>query len=71
MDEMRIVSKFTRGLISHILQKVIAKKTGCNTYIQLNEVTVNMGENTHIHVDIDADINKDELIMLMKYFDLT
>lgn len=29
MDEMKIVSKFTRGIISKALKKVIHKKTGC------------------------------------------
>jgi hypothetical protein len=71
MDEMRIVSKFTRGLISKILQRVIAKKTGCNTNIQLNEVTVNIGETAHIHVNIDADISKLDLQTLMNILDLT
>ena len=28
MDEMKIVSKFTRGIISKALKKVIHKKTG-------------------------------------------
>jgi hypothetical protein len=72
MDEMKIVSKFTRGLISKILQRVIAKKTGCNTNIQLNEVTVNIGDNTaHIHVNIDADISKLDLQTLMNVLNLT
>ena len=37
MDEMKIVSKFTRGIIS-----------------------------THLHVDVDAEIGKDELINILK-----
>lgn len=46
MDEMRIVSKFTRGIISKAIKMVIRKKTGYNIDIQLNEAitTVNDGK---------------------------
>ena len=37
MDEMRIVSKFTREIISKAIKMVIRKKTGYNIDIQLNE----------------------------------
>ena len=45
MDEMRIVSKFTRGIISKAIKMVIRKKTGYNIDIQLNEAitTINDG----------------------------
>ena len=39
MDEMRIVSKFTRGIISKAIKMVIRKKTGYNIDIQLNEAS--------------------------------
>ena len=49
MDEMRIVSKFTRGIISKAIKMVIRKKTGYNIDIQLNEAitTINDGK-THL-----------------------
>lgn len=55
MDEMRIVSKFTRGIISKAIKMVIRKKTGYNIDIQLNEAitTVNDGK-THLHLDVDS-----------------
>ena len=55
MDEMRIVSKFTRGIISKAIKMVIRKKTGYNVDIQLNEAitTINDGK-THLHLDVDA-----------------
>lgn len=40
MDEMRIVSKFTRGIISKAIKMVIRKKTGYNIDIQLNEANL-------------------------------
>ena len=59
MDEMRIVSKFTRGIISKAIKIVIRKKTGYNIDIQLNEAitTINDGK-THLHLDVDAELDK-------------
>ena len=61
MDEMRIVSKFTRGIISKAIKMVIRKKTGYNVDIQLNEAitTINDGK-THLHLEVDAELDKDE-----------
>ena len=67
MDEMRIVSKFTRGIISKALKMVVHKKTGYNVDIQLNEITtaINDGK-TYLHLDVDAELEKDELIRILK-----
>lgn len=74
MDEMRIVSKFTRGIISKAIKIVIRKKTGYNIDIQLNEAitTINDGK-THLHLDVDAELDKDELMSILKsnWFKLT
>lgn len=67
MDEMKIVSKFTRGMISKLLKMVIRKKSGYNVDIQLNNITVTVTDGkTHLHLDIDADLEKDELINILK-----
>ena len=69
MDEMKIVSKFTRGIISKALKMVIHKKTGYNVDIQLNEITTTIADGkTHLHVDVDAEIGKEELINIKKYW---
>lgn len=64
---MKIVSKFTRGIISKAIKMVIRKKTGYNIDIQLNEViaTVSNGK-THLHLDVDAELDKDELMSILK-----
>ena len=55
MDEMRIVSKFTRGIISKAIKMVIRKKTGYNIDIQLNEAITTISDGkTHLHLDVDA-----------------
>lgn len=67
MDEMKLVSKFTRGIVSKLLNKVIKKNTGYDVNIQLNEVTATMTDGkTHLHMDIDAEISKEELMKLLK-----
>lgn len=67
MDEMRIVSKFTRGIISKVLKMVVYKKTGYNVDIQLNEITTTINDGkTHLHLDVDAELEKDELIKILK-----
>lgn len=47
--------------------RVIRKKTGYNIDIQLNEAitTVNDGK-THLHLDVDAELDKDELMSILK-----
>ena len=67
MDEMRIVSKFTSGIISKAIKMVIRKKTGYNIDIQLNEAitTISNGK-THLHLDVDAELDKDELMSILK-----
>lgn len=67
MDEMRIVSKFTKGIISKALKMAVHKKTGYNVDIQLNEITTTINDGkTHLHLDVDAELEKDELIKILK-----
>lgn len=67
MDEMKIVSKFTRGIVSKILRTVIHKKTGYDIDIQLNEVTTTISDGkTHLHLDVDAELSKEELAKILK-----
>ena len=67
MDEMRIVSKFTWGIISKAIKMVIRKKTGYNIDIQLNEAITTISDGkTHLHLDVDAELDKDELMSILK-----
>lgn len=64
---MRIVSKFTRGIISKAIKMLIHKKTGYNVDIQLNEAITTISDGkTHLHLDIDAELDKNELINILK-----
>lgn len=67
MDEMRIVSKFTRGIISKALKVMVRKKSGYNVDIQVNEITTTINDGkTHLHVDVDAELERYELIKILK-----
>ncbi len=67
MDEVKIVSKFTRSVISKLIKAMLHKKLGYNVDIQLNGVNVTiMDGKTHVHLDIDAELDKDELVKILK-----
>lgn len=66
MDEMKIRSKFTTGIISKLVSMVIRKKLGYDVELKLNEVnaTVTDGK-THVHLDVDAELSKEELTKIL------
>lgn len=67
MDEVKIVSKFTRMVISKLLKMTLRKKLGYDIDIQLNEVNATITDgNAHIHLDVDAEIPKNELSKILK-----
>lgn len=64
---MKIVSKFTTNMISKLVKMVLRKKLGYDIDIQLNEIktTITDGK-THVHLDVDAELEKDELVKILK-----
>lgn len=67
MDEMKIGSKFTTSIISKLASLVIRKKFGYDVKLNLNEVKATVVDGkTHVHLDIDADLEKDELTKILK-----
>ena len=72
MDEMKIVSKFTTNMISKLVKMVLRKKLGYDIDIQLNEIktTITDGK-THVHLDVDAELEKEELIKILKKIGLS
>ena len=67
MDEMRIESKFARSVISKLLRRVLRKKLGYDIDIWVNELhaTITDGK-THLHMDVDAELDKEELMKILK-----
>ncbi|WP_243647586.1 CTP synthase [Cuneatibacter caecimuris] len=64
---MKIVSKFTTNMISKLVKMVLRKKLGYNIDIQVNEIktTITDGK-THVHLDVDAELEKEELMNILK-----
>ncbi len=67
MDEMKLESKWIRGIVSKLIKKILRDKSGCNVDVQLNNFrTTVIDEKTHVHLDIELDLSKDELDKLLK-----
>ena len=66
MDEMKIGSKFTTGIISKLIGMVIRKKFGYEVTLKLNEVNATVIDGkTHVHLDVDAELDKEELMKIL------
>lgn len=64
---MKIVSGFTKGIVSKLIKMFMRKKTGCNINIQLNSMNATVVDGkTHVHLDLDAELEKEELLKLLK-----
>lgn len=67
MDEMKIGSKFTTSIISKLIGMVIRKKFGYDVKLNLNEVNTTIVDGkTHVHLDVDAELEKGELMKILK-----
>lgn len=67
MDEMKIGSKFTTSIISKLVSMVIRKKFGYDVELKLNEVNATVIDGkTHVHLDVDAELDKEELMKILK-----
>lgn len=67
MDEVKIVSKFTNGIISKMINMVLRRKLGYEINIRLNQITVTIIEGKiHVHLDADAELEKEELMTILK-----
>lgn len=64
---MKIESKFITGIVSKIAKKVVRDKLGYNIDIQLNGLrTTIIDDKTHVHLDVDLELTKEELNKLLK-----
>lgn len=64
---MKIESKFITGIVSKIAKKVVRDKLGYHIDIQLNGLhTTVIDDKTHVHLDVDLELTKEELNKLLK-----
>lgn len=69
MDELKIglSTKLMRGIVSKLISKLVQKKLGYKVDIQLNGVEVEMKEEkVHLHLNVDADLDKADFIEIIK-----
>lgn len=69
MDELKLKlsTRFMRNIVTNLLTKLIFKKFGYNIEIQLNEIEVDRKEGKmHLHVDVDAEVDNDEFVRIIK-----
>lgn len=63
---MKIGSKFTTSIISKLVNMVIRKKFGYDVNLKLNEVNATVIDGkTHVHLDVDAELDKEELTKIL------
>ena len=73
MDELKmsLSTKFMKGIVTKIISKAILKKTGYNINIQLNEIKLETVDGkVCLHADVDAAINNEDFINIIKNKDL-
>ncbi len=67
VDTVNIVSEFTRKILSKLAGQLLRKHLGCEIGVQLNSINVTICDGkAHIHLDADAEIEKEELQRLIK-----
>lgn len=67
MDEMRVESKFTSAIVSKIVERAVRKKYGYDIDVRLNHFrTTVLDDKTHVHLDVDLELSKEELNKLLE-----
>lgn len=73
MDELKLIlgTKFMRSIVTKIIAKAILKKTGYRVDINLHEISAEVVDGkVHFHANVDAQINTDDFVNIIKSNDL-
>jgi hypothetical protein len=73
MDELKLSlrTKFMRNIVTKLLSKAIFKKTGYDVNVQINKIEAETCDGkVSIHMDIDAELNSEDLLNILKSVDL-
>lgn len=73
MDELKLIlgTKFMRGIVTKIIARAIFKKTGYHVDIDLHEISAEVIDGrVHLHTNVYAAINTDDLVNIIKSNDL-
>lgn len=63
MDEMKIQSKWLTKLVSKYAMKAIKKSLGYDVTVDIGSIYVSVDDDdmAHLHLEVNADVNKDDL----------
>ena len=65
--KLKLSTKFMRDMVAKLIAKALQKKLGYNIDILLNEIEVkNEDGKIHIHANVDAEVNNDEFVKIVK-----
>lgn len=68
--KLKLSTKFMRGMLAKLLSRWIKKKLGYKVNLYFSEIQFDMVDGqTHIHVNLDADMDSEEFKKLMKNID--
>ena len=70
MDEMRIATKFTQGIIAKIIRKILIKKLGIDLTICFEapiELKID-GDTAQIHLDVTVLVPTDDIQKIIKEY---
>lgn len=67
MDEMRVSTGFMQRIIANVITKAVKKKTGYAPDLKFNDPirVIFDEEKVKLHVNLDAELTKEELSILM------
>lgn len=67
MDEIKITSKSTKGLISKIVRIFLRKKTGYDVDVQFGDIFITKDDDkAHVNLSVSADLSMDELAKILQ-----
>ena len=67
MDELKLQTKFMRGIVAKLISKAISKKFGCDISIQINELELeNKDGKVHIHANLCGEAKTDDITTIVK-----
>lgn len=72
MDELKfnLTTKFMRNMLAKLVSRKIKKQYGYKVDIYFSEIKMDMLDGqTHLHVNVDLDMNSDEFKKLLKSID--
>ena len=73
MDELKLAlhTRFMKNIVTKVLAKAIIKKTGYDVNIQVNGLEIETYDGKiNIHMDVNAELNSDDLVKILKSADM-